>query len=113
MIVHHVEVVLHVHLSGGPLGNVLHDLLHYVVGKVLSQKVEDKAVRGLEVEVLKMPGVDLSEEDGSAKTNYYYSSELVEHSVFVKIIVNTSKIFGEHYRKVSIYTSSVSVKLIS
>ena len=115
MIVHHVEVVLHVHLSGGPLGDVLHDLLHYVVGKVLSQKVEDKAVRGLEVEVLKMPGVDLSEEDGSAKTNYYYSSELelVEHSVFVKIIVNTSKIFGEHYRKVSIYTSSVSVKLIS
>lgn len=113
MIVHHVEVVLHVHLSGGPLGDVLHDLLHYVVGKVLSQKVEDKAVRGLEVEVLKMPGVDLSEEDGSAKTNYYYSSELVEHSEFVKIIVNTSKIFGEHYRKVSIYTSSVSVKLIS
>ena len=113
MIVHHVEVILHVHLSGGPLGDVLHDLLHYVVGKVLSQKVEDKAVRGLEVEVLKMPGVDLSEEDGSAKTNYYYSSELVEHSEFVKIIVNTSKIFGENYRKVSIYTSSVSVKLIS
>ena len=63
MIVHHVEVVLHVHLSGGPLGDVLHDLLHYVVGKVLSQKVEDKAVRGLEVEVLKMPGVNLSEQD--------------------------------------------------
>ena len=63
MIVHHVEVVLHGHLGGGPLGNVLHDLLHHVVGKVLGQEVEDEAVRGLEVEVLKMPGVNLSEQD--------------------------------------------------
>ena len=63
MIVHHVQVVLHSHLGGGPLGNVLHDLLHHVMGKVLGQKVEDEAVRGLEVEVLKMPGVNLSEQD--------------------------------------------------
>lgn len=72
MIVHHVEVILHGHLGGSPLGDILHDLLHHVVGKVLSQKVEHKAVRGLEVEVLKVPGVDLSEEDGSGEVRDHH-----------------------------------------
>ena len=68
MVVHHVEIVLHGHGGGGPLGDELHDLLHHVVGEVLGQEVKHEAVGGLEVQVLQVPGVDLSQEDGPAKT---------------------------------------------
>ena len=64
VIVNHVHVVLHGG-HGGPLGDELHHLLHLVVLQVLSKEVEHEAVGGLELEVLQMPGVNLSHEHRS------------------------------------------------
>ena len=94
----------HSHGGGGPLGDELHDLLHHVVGEVLGQEVKHEAVGGLEVQVLQVPGVDLSQEDGPAKT---INILLIRIRVFLcsqNIITDTSKISGEHYREVSFYT---------
>ena len=65
VIVHHVQVIL----DGGPLGNELHHLLHLVMRQVLGKEVEHEAVRGLEVEVLQVPGVNLSHQHRSGTKN--------------------------------------------
>jgi len=76
VIVHHVQVIL----DGGPLGNELHHLLHLVMRQVLGKEVEHEAVRGLEVEVLQVPGVNLSHQHRSGQIRNHHSGKSVDQT---------------------------------